>query len=117
MVLEEKEDVVHQLIAIEKKLLSVSLNRYAISSVNKAAMMADMAGRHGSLYYAKNSPEGCEPVTIEGDVSRATQADARGRFAVGPSLDDTFWQDKRATMNIDRGPCKCVGHSATHQRH
>lgn len=47
------------------------------------------------------------PVEIKGPVSLAVKEDVRRRYVVGPTVAREFWEDERAQMTLDRGPCKC----------
>lgn len=48
----------------------------------------------------------CSPAEVEVDVSEATMEDVRHRFVIGPTVEREFWEDERAQMALDRGPCK-----------
>ncbi len=41
-----------------------------------------------------------------GDISAELKGIVEERFALGPIVDRDFWNGKRASMAIDRGPCR-----------
>jgi hypothetical protein len=41
-----------------------------------------------------------------GDISAELKRVVEERFTIGPVVDRDFWNGKRASMAIDRGPCK-----------
>jgi hypothetical protein len=41
-----------------------------------------------------------------GDIPAELKRVAEERFVIGPVVDRDFWNGKRASMAIDRGPCK-----------
>lgn len=86
MELTSKVQIVNEVIAVEKKLLSLSFTRY------------------GNIYFAQNAFAGCEKAELAGTVSRSQREEVGARFVVGPVVDRDFWNKERATMNIDRGP-------------
>ena len=67
--------------------------------------------RHGAIFYAEDMPN-CAPAEIRGEVSLAVKEDVRRRFVVGPTVEREFWEDERAQMALDRGPCKCESATA-----
>lgn len=71
-----------QLVQLEAKLYSIELPT------------------SGSIYYAKDLPPNSPRITI-----------SDSDFCVGPSVDLKWWFAKRGTLNIDRGPCKCLQYS------
>ena len=58
---------------------------------------------YGSLYHAKDIPD-----------IRGTEVD--DCFAVGPTTSRTWFDDKRAEVNVDRGPCKIHMPKASRKR-
>jgi hypothetical protein len=60
--------------------------------------------RHGSLYYAKDidEPRRAEPLYVEEDGVEITDE----KFTVGPSVCQESFNDRRETIDFDRGPCK-----------
>ncbi|CAD6448374.1 ea77e627-0550-48d3-b66d-8400f355dfdf [Sclerotinia trifoliorum] len=84
----EKTKIVKGLVEIEKKLLSVSFTKY------------------GNIYFANDSFPGCEAAEIVGDVPTELKRAVAERFVIGPVVDRDFWDRRRASMDIDRGPWK-----------
>ncbi|MCJ1357536.1 MAG: Phosphotransferase enzyme [Icmadophila ericetorum] len=82
----DKTNIVKGLVEIEKKLLSVSFTRY------------------GNIYFASDSFPGCEAAKVVGDISAELKRVVEERFTIGPVVDRDFWNGKRASMAIDRGP-------------
>jgi hypothetical protein len=41
-----------------------------------------------------------------GDISAELKRDVEERFTIGPVVDRDFWNGKRASIAIDRGPCE-----------
>ncbi|KAH8719343.1 kinase-like domain-containing protein [Phaeosphaeriaceae sp. PMI808] len=84
--LHSKLKIVDDIVAIEKKLLSLSFTRY------------------GNLYFANDEFPGCEKAEIIGEVPQAIKKEVENRFVIGPVVDRGFWHRERASMGIDRGP-------------
>ena len=102
MELESKDQVIADLVAIEKKLLSVSFTWLAngLFSLN----FTDFP-RHGNIYFAEDSFPGCKKAEISSDVSADLKRKVEKRFMIGPAVDHVFWRGERASMPMDRGPC------------
>ncbi|KZF23034.1 phosphotransferase family protein [Xylona heveae TC161] len=88
--LEERIVIMKDLVSIEKKMLSVSFNRY------------------GSLYYATQNIPGAAMAEVVSDVPEEVKNTVMRRFAIGPVVERDYWNNERATMDIDRGPWKCA---------
>ncbi|KAL9597819.1 MAG: hypothetical protein Q9219_004896 [cf. Caloplaca sp. 3 TL-2023] len=88
MEIDNKLKVVEEIIAIERKLVSLSFTRY------------------GNLYFATDSFQGCEKAEILGNVPQLLKDQVRSTFVIGPVVDSAFWEGERARMAIDRGPWK-----------
>lgn len=41
-----------------------------------------------------------------GDIPAELKKDVEKRFTIGPVVDRDFWNGKRASIAIDRGPCE-----------
>ena len=87
--------LVTQLVDFETKLASVSFRR------------------HGCIYYKKDLEQNGLPAydlearSLSPDGSTG-QFDSvlTEEFALGPLTEARLWEGERATMNLDRGPCK-----------
>ncbi|ETI26769.1 hypothetical protein G647_10214 [Cladophialophora carrionii CBS 160.54] len=86
--LHDKLKIVDEIVALEKKLLSISFTRY------------------GNLYYAADAFPGCEKAEIDGEALQSQRDETERRFAIGPVVDTNFWIHGRGGMKIDRGPWK-----------
>ncbi|KAI9663120.1 MAG: Phosphotransferase enzyme [Bathelium mastoideum] len=84
--LHTKLKIVDDIVAIEKKFLSLSFTRY------------------GNLYFATDAFPGCEKAGIAGDYPQSLKKEVENRFVIGPVVDRDFWHRERASMDIDRGP-------------
>lgn len=62
--------------------------------------------KFGGLYYAKDLEErtGNEPLYTDANGVDITDT----KFAIGPSTGREFIDNKRMTIDFDRGPCKIV---------
>ncbi|KAH6723680.1 kinase-like domain-containing protein [Leptodontidium sp. MPI-SDFR-AT-0119] len=88
MELHDKLKIVDDIVAIERKFLSLSFTRY------------------GNLYFANDAFPGCEKAEIIGEVPQSLKKEVENRFVIGPVVDRGFWHRERASMGIDRGPWK-----------
>ncbi|RDW61118.1 aminoglycoside phosphotransferase family protein [Aspergillus mulundensis] len=84
--LEEKAAVMKDLVVLQKKMASVSFNRY------------------GNLYYADDGVEKAVPVEISGDLPIEVKRSVTHRFVIGPVAERAYWHKERSAMNVDRGP-------------
>ncbi|EXJ54218.1 hypothetical protein A1O7_09555 [Cladophialophora yegresii CBS 114405] len=84
----DKLKIVDDVVAFEKKLLSISFTRY------------------GNLYYATDAFPGCEKAELAGDALQSQKDEIERRFVIGPVIDAPFWNYGRGGMEIDRGPCE-----------
>lgn len=89
---ESRLDLVTQLVDFETKLTSVSFRK------------------HGCIYYKKDlKKKGISAYDLEakslssGDFTKELLTEG---FALGPLVEARLWEGDRATMNLDRGPCK-----------
>src|SRR4051812_19186519 len=74
--LEDKLDIVHEVVAIEKKLLSISftlLVSIPLLSTCKTCHEFTLihSNRYGSLYYATDAFCGCEKAQVYGDIEQS----------------------------------------------
>jgi hypothetical protein len=87
--------LVSQLVDLEIRLASVSFSR------------------HGCIYFKKDlDKKGLRFYNLDGklisaDGSMETFSTAdMDEFVLGPLIEGKLWEDGRATMDLDRGPCK-----------
>jgi hypothetical protein len=106
MKIDDKHKIVDGIVAIEKKLLSISFMR-SVPPIS-VLMLAQLTENHryGKLYFANDAFLGCEKAEIIGDVRPSLRNVVEDRFVIGPVVDPDFWHRQRASMRIDRGPCK-----------
>ncbi|KAF2460374.1 phosphotransferase family protein [Lineolata rhizophorae] len=79
--------IVEQVVAIERKFLSISFTLY------------------GNLYSKKDASLGCKPAEIVGNILQSLKEEVRDRFVIRPVVSRDFCDSERLSMNIDRGPC------------
>ncbi|KNG86723.1 hypothetical protein ANOM_005182 [Aspergillus nomiae NRRL 13137] len=84
--LEEKIEIMKDLVKLENKMLQAPLNSY------------------GSLYYASANIKDAVPVDICADVSSELKDKVQRRFVIGPVAERNYWLKERAEMAFDRGP-------------
>ncbi|KAH8425311.1 uncharacterized protein LDX57_003068 [Aspergillus melleus] len=87
----ERVQLVTSYVDIERKLFSIPF------------------GSYGSLYYTHSiHPH------LQHDIYRTPHKDdSQARFCIGPSADYTFWRGKRASLDLERGPCQSFTPSHT----
>jgi hypothetical protein len=93
--IESKLSMVSQVVDLERNLASISFRK------------------HGCIYYKTDleckalAAESLRPqhLAIESDTTRLDPS-ALSKFALGPVTDARLWEGERATMALDRGPCK-----------
>ena len=92
---ESQLGLVTQLVEFETKLASISFRS------------------HGCIYYKKDlATKGlpaydleAEVLSSDGSTTRLNSVLTEG-FAIGPLTEARLWDRERATMTLDRGPCK-----------
>lgn len=107
MELRAKRDIIYQIIDIEKKMLSVSFDRWVRLWLMKPSYDAvDLICLHriGSLYYKDNGLLECESVKATAE-SREVEDDIESRFSIGPIVRREFWAGERGDMHHYHGPC------------
>ena len=62
--------------------------------------------RCGNIYFASDTFPGCEAAKVVSDIPIELKRDVEERFTIGPIINRDPWNGKRASMAIDRGPCK-----------
>ena len=80
MPMRQKCKFLAELVSIEAKMLSTSVDSY------------------GALYYNGDVPNG---KLIRGKEEGS-------KFCIGPSVRRSYWEGEKAGMDIDRGPCKIL---------
>ncbi|KAE8389535.1 kinase-like domain-containing protein [Aspergillus alliaceus] len=97
----ERLEVVSQIVALEKKLASISFPKHGCIYYE-----SDLKSR--SLIYERLD-------ILEGlaSVSSLCHKSELPGFVIGPSTNPRLWEGKRATMNIDRGPWNNAADYAT----
>ena len=94
---ESQHDLIAQLVDFEAKLTSISF------------------GKHGCIFYKRDlERKGLPAYGLEArfrtSIPSADQVDPGlfEEFAFGPLTEARLWEDERATMNLDRGPCQSI---------
>lgn len=82
----QKKNVTNSIIEAEQRLLDAKFSQY------------------GSLYYKSDIPEADRAPRLYADVSRPDDG-SEAKFCIGPSANRNFYEDERADMDIERGPC------------
>lgn len=106
--LRPKSNIVDELVAISKKLLSVSFTRqvFFFRCTKVAISSANGPGRYGSLYFSDSSIPGCEAAGISGNLTCQELQDANDRYVIGPVTESSFWHAERREIDAVRGPCQ-----------
>jgi hypothetical protein len=91
----EKFDIIEQVVGFQASFASTRFPAY------------------GSLYFAEDLPEQSSRAPLS--VEMAGTAVPHSRFAIGPSVSRAFFDDGRAAVDLDRGPCMVT--FSTHQLH
>lgn len=93
--IESQLGLVAQLVDFETKLASVSFRR------------------HGCIYYKKDlEKKGLPTYDLEArsllsdGLTKQINSVLTEEFALGPLTEARLWEHERATMDLDRGPCK-----------
>lgn len=82
----QKKNVVNSIIDAEQKLLDAQFSQY------------------GSLYYKEDVPEADRAPRLYADPSRPDDG-SEARFCIGPTANRNFYEDERADIPVERGPC------------
>ncbi|GAB1733205.1 hypothetical protein NU195Hw_g8465t1 [Hortaea werneckii] len=90
MELDEKFKIVEEVVAVQKKLQSVTFSRYG-SMYYKSHYKSDAAGFSTSL-------------DIHGNLPSSAKKYAEDRFIIGSLAERSFWEPKYADLAIDHGP-------------
>ncbi|KAI7542419.1 hypothetical protein KC331_g7991 [Hortaea werneckii] len=90
MELDEKFKIVEEVVAVQKKLQSVTFSRY------------------GSLYYKPDNKSDAAKystcIDIHGSLPPSAKAYAEDRFVIGPLAEKSFWEPGHSDFAIDHGP-------------
>ena len=93
----------HQLDAIWPEMSEDDRLRFVKSLVNLEARLFDLSlPASGSLYFGKDLPTSQRLAVDTGDTQEAHS------IFVGPSTSLDLWYGKRHTLDVARGPCKCI---------
>ncbi|KAI7236741.1 hypothetical protein KC330_g3579 [Hortaea werneckii] len=84
--LDEKFKIVEEVVAVQKKLQSVTFSRF------------------GSLYNKSDAAGYSTNIDIDGSFAPSTKKYAENRFVIGPLAEKSFWQLEQTHSAIDRGP-------------
>ncbi|RMX77729.1 hypothetical protein D0869_09650 [Hortaea werneckii] len=84
--LDEKFKIVEEVVAVQKKLQSVTFSRF------------------GSLYNKSDAAEYSTNIDIDGSFAPSTKKYAENRFVIGPLAEKSFWQLEQTHSAVDRGP-------------
>jgi hypothetical protein len=80
--------MIEQIVDLERKLASITFTK------------------SGCVYFKDDIPE-----NMAGEMEVATNVPIHSsvlqRFGLGPLVSSELWRDKRAGMDMNRGPCKC----------
>ncbi|KAI7087692.1 hypothetical protein KC356_g3914 [Hortaea werneckii] len=90
MELDEKFKIVEEVVAVQKKLQSVTFSRYG-SLHYKSDHKSDAAGYSASI-------------DIRGSLPLSAKTYAEDRFIIGPLAEKAFWEPTHADFAIDHGP-------------
>ena len=85
LTLRQKFEVVQQVVDFEASFASTRFSSY------------------GSLYFTKDLPEPLRSAPLPVDEAGTTVK--HSRFAIGPTVSRMFFDDGRAAVDVDRGPC------------
>ena len=107
MDLKDQLAIVTELITIDQKFLSTSLNRYEVAPTHQfsTTTLLMKLRRHGALYYKEDSFPRCETTQVTASVRESLRTDVAKRFVIGPTVEREFWEKQRANIAIDRRPC------------
>lgn len=84
-----KIDMIRQIVEIERQLATMKFVK------------------SGCIYFSGDIPQGIPGVNAL--VSSPTlPSSVLDRFKLGPLVSERLWRGKRATMDLDRGPCESL---------
>ena len=61
--------------------------------------------KHGAIYFKKDLP-GMSKDVSDLSVECSVAPEILNRFTIGPLTASEHWQSRRASMDLDRGPCR-----------
>lgn len=105
--LRAKRDIIYQIVDIEKKMLSVSFDKWVrlwLMEPSYSAAYLTCLHRIGSLYFKDSGLSKCEPIKATA-VSREVEDGIESRFSIGPMVRREFWAGERSDMHHYHGPC------------
>jgi hypothetical protein len=81
----------------------------------EAKLASVLFQKRGCIYYKADLPAKGDPVqNLEASISDHGDAPTKlppsliDKFAIGPLTQAVLWEGERATMALDRGPCKLI---------
>ncbi|KAJ5138425.1 uncharacterized protein N7515_003273 [Penicillium bovifimosum] len=85
---EKKLSIMREIVTIESKMLAVSF---------------------GSIYFANDAVESTVPALLTDGASSELKERVYEKFSIGPTVDRSFWNKQRSSMQISRGPSEVKG--------
>jgi hypothetical protein len=82
----KKKNIVNSIVSAEQKLLEAKFSQY------------------GSLYYRDDISEVDRAPRLYADSSRPDDG-SEAKFCIGPTANRSFYEDERADLDLERGPC------------
>ena len=61
----------------------------------------------GSLYFKEDVSEELQSLPLFSENKDHHIAQLSERYRIGPIIDRQWWRGVRASLDLDRGPCKC----------
>lgn len=114
--LRAKRDIIREIVGVEKKMLSVSFDRYIVSPFFISCRVLTGLDRVGSLYPRGSEVPGCEAATTTG-VSPEVRDSISSCFFVGPAVRRELWKDERSNMQQHHSPCMSFNDNNTQATH
>ncbi|KAI2739974.1 hypothetical protein DTO013E5_10189 [Penicillium roqueforti] len=83
---DKKLSIMREIVTIESKMLAVSFSHF------------------GSIYFASDAVESAVPALLTSESSSELKERVYKKFSIGPTVDRSFWNKERSSMQISRGP-------------
>jgi hypothetical protein len=98
MRLDEKENILDQVVDFQSKLLDFSFSRQ-VTYFGRPSTATDDFLSYGSIFYASEDIEGCKPARIvSGWLPLNLRRELQDRFVIGPCMRKDFWKDRRGLL-------------------